>query len=301
MKKIKLIYNPFAGDTTFKNQLDDIVEILQGYNWYVSLFRVTHYGDIDEHFKKMDKNYYDAIAVSGGDGTINLALNAMIKNGLNIPLGIFPSGTANDFASYIGIPKDPVEAAKVIGNGVSKKVDIGKINNDYFINVVCSGLFAKISQGVDPVLKNSIGKLAYYLKGAEAIANIKPVALRVTTSTSVIEVNTILLLIMNTSGAGGFNNLAPASNLADGKFDLLIYKSKGNIAKDAKPFIQSLRGTHIKDENVIYLQDSYFKIELVEEESEFTQTDIDGERGPDLPIEVKVMEGMLTLFLPDKE
>lgn len=301
MKKVKLIYNPFAGDTTFKHHLDEIVSILQiTGKMEVHLFRVTEYGDIEKHIESMDKNLYSAILVSGGDGTINLVVNAMEKNNIKVPLGIFPSGTANDFATYVGIPKNPVEAAKVIANGLKGKVDIGKVGDDYFINVVCIGLFAKISQSVAPELKNSIGKLAYYIKGAEVLTNAKPMSVKITTSKKTYTEEAYLILIMNSSGAGGFNKLAPYSSLNDGKFDLVVFKSSKRLTASARPFLQSLTGAHIEDENVIYTQDNYFKIESLEESFKNSESDIDGEKGPDLPLEIKVLEKALEIFVPEK-
>lgn len=300
MRKVKLIYNPFAGDTTFKLYLDEVVSVLQiEGDMEVHLFRTIDIGDIDRHIRDMDVEIYSAILVSGGDGTINLAVNAMKKYGINIPLGIFPSGTANDFASYIGIPKNPVDAAKIIAKGIIDRVDIGKIKDNYFINVVCIGLFAKISQSVDPELKNTIGKLAYYIKGAEVITNAKPMPIRIVTTDKTYDVDAYLILIMNSSGAGGFNNLAPMSDLSDGKFDLVVFKRSDKITASARSFLQSLRGAHIEDENVIYTQDSYFKIESLDESFKNSETDIDGERGPELPIEINILEKALEIYVPE--
>lgn len=303
MKKVKLIYNPHAGDSSFKQNLDDVVSILQGEgNLEVHLFRTSNFGDIDKHLSEIkDSNGYSAFIASGGDGTINIVVNAMKKYGINVPLGIIPSGTANDFASYIGMPKNPMDAARVIVDGLTDRVDIGKIGDNYFINVVCIGLFAKISQSVDPELKNSLGKLAYYIKGAEVVSNAKPMPIKITTSRKTYIADAYLILIMNSSGAGGFNNLAPLSSLNDGKFDLVVFKSSNRIAASARPFLQSLKGAHIEDENVIYTQDSYFKIESTDESFKHSESDIDGEKGPSLPLEIEVLESGLEIFVPSDE
>ncbi len=298
MKKLKLIYNPFAGDTTFKDYLDDVIKILQVDGEYeVGVYRVHHYGDIDNYIKIISKQDVDVICVSGGDGSINLVVNAMKKHNLNVPLGVFPSGTANDFASFIGIPKNPVDAAKsIVGNNI-KEVDIGYAGDRYFVNVVCAGLFASISQGVDVDLKNTIGKLAYYIKGVKALSNVKPMSATITTIIGKFEVDTYLIFIMNSSSAGGFSQLAPESSISDGMFDLVVFKSDAPI-KAASALLKTINGKHIEDKNVIYYKDNYFKIESQDAKDVYPEIDIDGELGPSLPLEIKTLEKGLRIFMP---
>ena len=108
MKKLKLFYNPFSGNKSFKFDLDVCIGIFQEGGYEVHPFRTLHPGDIDTHIATMDPNY-DIIVASGGDGTVNIVLNAMMHRGLHIPLGIIPSGTANDFATYLGFKSGEVE------------------------------------------------------------------------------------------------------------------------------------------------------------------------------------------------
>ncbi len=299
MKKLKLIYNPFAGDTTFKDHLDEVIKVLQVDGGYeVGVFRVTEFGDVEKYIKLISKEQVDVICISGGDGSINLAVNAMKKYNINVPLGVFPSGTANDFATFIGIPKNPVDAAKTIVESNITEVDIGHAGDRYFINVVCAGLFASISQGVDVELKNTIGKLAYYIKGAQALSNVKPMSATITTSIGTFEVDTYLILIMNSSSAGGFQHLAPESSLTDGLFDLVVFKSDAPI-KSAGALLKTLSGRHIDDKNVIYYKDNYFKIESADAKDVYPEVDIDGELGPSFPLEIKTIKKGLKLFTPN--
>lgn len=304
MKKAKLIYNPFSGDTTFKDNLDLVIEALQGDNnngYEVHAFRTINYGDIDIHFKSMEKDYYDVIIACGGDGTVNLVINAMLKYGIDANLGIIPSGTANDFATFLNIPKEPKEAAEIIAEGNKIPIDIGFTEGKYFVNVMAIGSFASVSQSVDKTLKHSIGKLAYYAKGIENLPNFKPVKLRITNSNSVIEGNFYLATILNSSSAGGFDKLAPYADVSDGCFDFVGFCGD-RVVEVAKPFINVLRGEHIHAEkNVVYFKDDYIKIEAIDEEEKnklAETTDVDGEVGPKLPVEVTVVKNKINLFVP---
>ena len=57
--------------------------------------------------EELNEEEYDRIIVGGGDGTVNLCVNAMIKHNIKLPLAIMPAGTANDFAYYFGVPSTP--------------------------------------------------------------------------------------------------------------------------------------------------------------------------------------------------
>ena len=129
MKKLKLIYNPYSGDKTFKFDLDIYVTNLQEAGYEVHMFRTIKKGDIENHLKEVPKDFYDAFIIAGGDGTINIVVNSLMKYGLNhIPIAIIPVGTANDFARFLKLPKEPDDACKIIANNNTIPVDVGLCN-----------------------------------------------------------------------------------------------------------------------------------------------------------------------------
>jgi diacylglycerol kinase family enzyme len=136
VKKLKLIYNPSAGDATFKNRLDSIIERMQKSDYMVVPFRSSSVETLHKAFEDLDSRY-ELVCVSGGDGTISTVVNIMASKGIELPLGIFPFGTANDLATYLGIPKDVDACCKIIERGKVKKIDIGRANDKYFINFPC--------------------------------------------------------------------------------------------------------------------------------------------------------------------
>ncbi len=92
---------------------------------------------------------------------------------INKPIGILPSGTANDFAKALSLPFDIKETVENIINSSPKKIDIGKMNNKYFINVASAGMFTDVSQKINPEFKNSMGKVSYYIKGIEEALHLR--------------------------------------------------------------------------------------------------------------------------------
>lgn len=296
LKKLKLIYNPFSGDKSFKFDIDVCVKLFQEGGYDVHIFRTSSSDSIEKHIREMSPDY-DVIVVSGGDGTVNLVVNGLMNRGLSIPLGIIPSGTANDFASFLNIKKDDLEACcRTIIETQPKKIDIGMVNGRYFINVCGGGLLTNVSQNIDIDFKNTFGTLAYYIKGIEQIPNFSPIPLRITTSEGkVTEEKVYLFLALNSAGAGSFDRLAPEASITDGKFDFVAIKAKP-IYELAVLFVKILKGEHIGDNNIIFFRDHKIKVESLADNSNFDQTNIDGEAGPDLPVEITLLPGAIPVF-----
>jgi len=290
MKKAFLIYNPYSGNRTFRLKLDQVINKLQSGGYVVTPYRTM---SVDDIYKCIKYAYdHDIVIVSGGDGTINHVINSMLKAGLNKPIGIIPSGTANDFAGHLGIGKKVSDACEIIIRGNLTKFDLGKINDRYFINVAAAGLLTDVSQKIDINLKNTLGKVAYYLKGIEQIPNFRPIPVRIITEKKVIEENIYLFTILNGSSAGGFR-LAPDATANDGYLNLIAVK-QCNIVELFNLFIKMLKGEHLNDENIIYLKEKRFQIECLEN----IETDIDGEKGPDFPLNICVSDQKVIIFTP---
>lgn len=297
MKKLKLIYNPFSGDKTFKFDLDLCINKLQNAGYEVHLFRSIKKGDIQKHMASLPKNFYDAFIISGGDGSINIFLNALMENNLNhIPFGIIPSGTANDFASFLKIPKSPKEACEIIANGHMKNIDIGLANDKYFINVCAGGLFANVSERIDKNFKEFFGKLAYYIKAIEEMHTYKPIKLKITNSNQIIEDYFDLFLVLNTSGTGGIENLSPKASINDGIFDFIGFKNVG-LANLPSIAIKFLTGNYLEHDKILFFQDNNVKIEAMEKEK--VMSDLDGEKGPLLPLHIKTIKNAVKIFIPN--
>lgn len=302
MKKLKLIYNPLSGDKSFGSNLDKCIEIFQGNGYEVHPYRSMKNCTIESHIENMS-NDYDLIVVSGGDGTVNIVLNSMVKKGLDIPLGIIPAGTANDFATFLGFKSNKLEqCCKIISETEPVLCDLGQVkaigedNYSYFINVCAGGLLTNISQTVDKDLKNTLGVFSYYLKGIEQLTTFKKAPFRITTKTNVYEEQLYLYMILNSSGTGGFSKLAPTASITDGKLDFIGIK-KSNIIDVPTLFFKVLLGEHTNYHNVLCITDDYFKVECLQEDFSIQETTIDGELGCKMPLEVAVLPKAIRIFV----
>ena len=292
MKKVKFIYNPNSGERKISQELDKIIEIYQKYNYSVVPFRLCKNVPVKDAFLDMELDY-DHILISGGDGTVDLILNAMKELNINIPIGILPCGTANDFAKAVNLSFDSKEAIERIVNSKPKKIDIGKINDKYFINVASAGMFTDVSQKINPDFKNSIGKVSYYLKGIEEALYMRKFSIEVKSEEVEYNGDMYLMLIFNGKTAGNIN-LAYKAKVDDGLLDIIIVKDV--LFPNMLPLLISiLKGEHLEGYNkdeILYFKTNKLKIDCKDK----LNTDIDGEKGPDFPLEIECIKDGIELL-----
>ena len=260
------------------------MKLHQEKGYQVVPYRIQKDKDIDEAFDIIDKDY-KYVLVAGGDGTVDSVVNAMMNRGIDLPIGILPVGTANDFGKFIGIPSDVTKACNQILESEPKAVDIGKINDKYFINVASSGLFTDVSQKTDLNLKNTIGKLAYYLKGIEEIPNFRRLKVHLKSKEVDFNGEMYLILVFNGQTAGNFK-LATRADVNDGYLDVIMIKAVP-IIEILPLFIKILKGEHLDSDKVIYFKTDDI---LIESEEDIV-VDIDGEKGPDFPLRIRCIKG----------
>lgn len=292
MKKVKFIYNPNSGEKKIRNEIDKIIEVYQNYGYTVVPYRLTESRPNEDAFWDIQDNY-DHIVLSGGDGTIDLLINLIKDLNINIPVGIIPSGTANDFANAIKYPHDIEKCIEQIVNSKPRYIDLGKINDRFFINVASSGMFTDVSQKINPELKNTIGRVSYYLKGIEEALNMRKFNIKVTSDELTYDGEMYLMLIFNGKTAGNIN-LAYKAEIDDGYLDVIIVKGMP-IPKTLPLLINILKGEHLEGYNeneILFFKTKKLYIECKEELS----TDIDGEKGPDFPLTIECIENGLKLL-----
>ncbi len=292
MKKVLLVYNPVAGEGAFKSRLENIIVNLQRNGFQVTVHITNKNNDLDDRIIEA-KDFIDTVVIAGGDGTIHKVLNSLFRSKVNnLPVGIIPIGTSNDIANYFDIPLDIEEATALIVKGVTKLIDIGEVNGIYFANVASGGLMTEVPHKTNVRFKNITGKLAYYIKGIEQIPSLKDFPVVISTPERTVKESILLFIVLNGTTAGGFKDLAPDASMTDGKLDLLVFKSV-NISKLPGLFLKILRKEHVPDPSLIYFQT---KGPIFIECPSETGNDVDGEKGPGFPMEIKLHPAKLSLI-----
>ena len=288
--KVKFIYNPYSGENLILSKLDKVISLHQEAGYTIVPYRITAGEDVGVALNDIKDGNYKYILIAGGDGTVDSVVNAMAKSGISLAIGILPVGTANDFSKFLGMPSDVEEACKQILSSEVKSVDLGSINDKYFVNVASTGLFTDVSQKTDVNLKNTIGKLAYYLKGLEELPNFRKLHVNILSKEVEFDGEMYLLLVFNGATAGNFN-LATRADACDGLLDIIMFKAV-QIYELLPLFIKVLKGEHLDSNKVLYFKTDYLKVECHED----IVTDIDGEKGPDFPLVIKCIKGGLKIL-----
>ena len=288
MKKLVLVYNPVSGRAVFKSQLDEIIEKLQSRGCMVIPYRTTPENrDLLDFIKAAAP---EGIIAAGGDGTVHEIVNLVMKEKLDIPVGLIGSGTSNDFATYLKL--DTEEYFDRIAAGNTMKIDLGWTGEDYFINVASAGMVTSIAHEVNTRLKNVFGKMAYYVQGLKTLPQFKALDLRIKTDKEEIEEKAFLFLITNSSVVASFKNAAVQASVQDGLLDLIVIR-QCNIAELMKLTAELMAGREMTDtKNVIYIQGTTFDISCDSE----LDSDLDGELGPKLPLHIEVVPKALEIF-----
>ncbi|MED1950117.1 diacylglycerol kinase [Brevibacillus centrosporus] len=296
MKRARLIYNPSSGREIVRRRLPDILDYMESAGYETSCHATKGEGDATEAAARAVARGYDLIIAAGGDGTIYEVVNGMAEQKSRPSLGVIPCGTSNDLARAVGIPKSISRACEIISKGKKKKIDLGRINNRYFINIAGGGSLTNLTYEVPSKLKTMIGQLAYYVKGLEKLPSLHPIRVRLESRKEVLlDEEIMIFLIANSHSVGGFDKLAPDADLSDGKLDVIVVK-KMNIAEFIRLATSAVRGEHLKDPNILYFQADYIK--ATSPGTETVQLNLDGELGGQLPCVVEALPGHIELFVP---
>jgi len=293
LKKAILVYNPFSGQRLLSSKLDNIIARFMSREILLQPYRVYN----EKHFRMLPhilkSENYSSVIISGGDGTVNMVTNIMLSNDINIPVGIIPSGTCNDFARSIGLPVKIDKCVDIILSEKTLDIDVGLVNGEvYFLNTCAGGILVDVSYSTSGELKKNIGSLAYYLKALGEISNTKPFHLKLETENESIELEALMFLILNGRHVGGFNNVAWKADLTDGLMDIIIIKNCWHIDL-AGILIKVLANELAKDKNIISLKAKKCTIEGNSD----VALSLDGEKGPNLPITVEFINKKLSVFV----
>ena len=117
----------------------------------------------------------ETVIAGGGDGTINEVATALVERGGKMALGILPLGTANDFATSVGIPQDLASALKLAIVGRDVPIDIARVNDKTgFINMATGGFGTRITTETPEKLKAALGGVSYLIHGLMRMDTLKP-------------------------------------------------------------------------------------------------------------------------------
>ncbi|MEG0250891.1 MAG: diacylglycerol kinase family lipid kinase [Peptostreptococcus sp.] len=293
MKRALLVINPSAGLEKAKKYEDFAIEKLEGLFDELTIKYTEKSGDASAFASQAAKDSYDSVFVMGGDGTVNEGINGLAEHEHRPNFGFFPLGTVNDLARALSIPLDPQKAIEGLDLSKSKKVDIGKINDKYFMNVVAIGVIPEAVNDVDSSKKTRLGRFAYFVSGFKQFKNTQSYAFSMLVDGEEKHIQSSMILIGLTNSIGGFEQILPNAVVDDGMLHMIYLKDE-TILDTIRTFPDLLKGVDTSSNYVGYLQLKQVSIKSDDEHE--LATNIDGDEGDKLPIDIRVLPAHINVY-----
>ncbi len=275
------IVNPIAGNGKALRIGKTLEIVCKVENLDYEIIYTTGPGHAKDIAKQKSEKYDDAIIYSvGGDGTLNEVVNGIINS--NVILGVIPGGSGNDFYKMIEEKKE-----------LFKKIDVGKVNGRYFINIASLGLDAKIAKRANEIKSKYISRpLIYYFSIISELIKLESINLK--TDEESKRKNLTMLSVCNGSYYGGGIKIAPSASLTSGLFE--VYEvSKMKRLQTLKLLMLLLKGQHENSEYVNHWKTN----SLVVESNVPLICNVDGEIIKDQKFVFEKIEDGLNLLYQD--
>lgn len=295
-KRITLIYNPTAGKGSIRFSLSNVINALTKGGYDVLVHPTQSRYDAKE-FARERAGEADIVVCSGGDGTLCEVATGVYLSGAKVPIGYIPSGSTNDYAASIGLPKSAEEAAKCIVNGKLHGFDLGQFNDSNFIYVAAFGWFTDVSYATDQNLKNVLGHGAYVLEAGKRLFKMPVYNIKVRTDEMDVEESIVYGMISNTRSVGGMKEFAWREvDMDDGLFEVTLVHNPTNLLELSEAATSLLSG---EPSRLIHR----FKTRRVEISSdEAISWTLDGEQAGDYrDVKIENIQNAITLIVRKKQ
>ncbi len=282
-EEIAVIYNPAARGERAERVREKIRNLPHG-----KLMATASAGDATTLAARAVEQGFRTIVAAGGDGTVNDVVNGIART--DVTLGVLPVGTMNVFAAELGIPGDLRKAWSVIEAGHTRRIDLGRANKQFFVQLAGVGLDAQVVAATSWASKKSLGPLSYLISAAQIAAQ-PPPRLRIESEDR--EIDGSFVLIGNGRFYGGPLAFFKDAKIDDGKLDVLVFKNLGYLDL-ARYVSMMLVGRHTDLRDVEYFQT---RRAVVRSESE-VPVEVDGEVMARVPVTFRISARKLRVLVP---
>ncbi|MCI2948170.1 diacylglycerol kinase family lipid kinase [Staphylococcus caledonicus] len=291
-----LFYHEHSGIKNIYEGLGEVTKSLTTICKHLSIQLSENEGDIIKYCEKIKNQDYssdvDVVFILGGDGTVNELVNGVMKHDLNVPIGVIPGGTFNDFSKTLNLDPDFKKASEQLKSSRIESYDIMKVNDSYVLNFVGVGLIVQNAENVQEGRKDIFGKLSYIGSTVKTLMNPEYFDYTLNVDGEEYNGNISMLVIANGPNIGG--GRIPLMDLSpqDGKVNSFIFDRQSfTILNDVFKKRDSMDWNEITN-GIDHIAGSH--ITLSTEPS--MKVDIDGEISLDTPITIEVLPKALQIL-----
>ena len=253
MRTAALIYNPSSGAHRRRDRAAEVTEFvrrLAAGGVEAEPWPTTGPGTAPDIARRAVASGVDLVVASGGDGTLNEVLQGVA--GSRVPLGIWPSGTANVLARELGVPTDLAGAARVIVEGRERRIAVGLAGERYFFLMAGIGLDASIVRGVSPALKSHFGEGAFWLSGLKHYVAWRPEPFTVEADGERYE--GAFVAVANASSYGGSFAIAPRARIDEPLLDVCVFPTRRFAFAYTRDLVACMTGDPTRFGGVTYFK-----------------------------------------------
>ena len=273
-KRLIFVYNPHSGRGNIRSKLFDIIQVFSEAGYEITIYPTREAKDATRKIEHLS-DQYDLVVCSGGDGTLDEVVEGMMHRQKKLPLGYIPSGTVNDFARSLKIPRDMVKAARLAVSGKDFLSDVGTFNNSHFVYIAAFGIFTDVAYSTPQDMKNVLGNMAYLLEGVKRLANIPSYHLKFSSEECSGEGDFIFGMVTNSRSVGGFKSIIGKNvQFDDGVFEVTFVR----LPKNAAELQEILAAIVLKEMDTHYMISFRTARLTIEAQQEIPWT-LDGEYG----------------------
>ncbi len=286
-----LLVNPTAGKGKHTHLVQAVHERLRADGAEVEVIQGGDGAEAADLATAAVADGYDVLAVMGGDGMVHLALDAVVHS--TTRLGIIATGTGNDVARYLGLPRGkPLEAADVILDGVTRTIDVARAGADLYVTVLASGFDSLVNERANRA-RWPRGQMRYNLATLAELRVFEPLPYTLELDGVRRQLDAMLVAVGNGPSYGGGLRICEGAELDDGLLDVVIIKPISKLEL-IKVFPRLFRGTHVTHSSY-----EHHRVSRVSVAAPGIVAYADGERLGPLPLTVDVLPSALTVCVPD--
>ncbi len=258
MQHLKVIYNPTAGRGRARRHVREVEEYLRSRGARADCEPSTGPDDLVRIAAESSRAGYDRVVVCGGDGTLNLALRDFdLAKGT---LALIPTGSGDDFARVMGIPRNIRGACDVVLDGRIREVDVALANNLRYLGVAGLGFDSEVAEYANRDVKFLRGSAVYLYAIFRVLPKFTPRPVRIQSETGTRDAQIMFAAIGNTRQYGGGIRITPDAIVDDGLLDLCIVHetTRGQLLKTLP---KAYTGAHVKSSFVEMIRGREFRFE----------------------------------------
>ena len=294
----RIIVNPVAGSGSTGRKWPHIRELLTQSGFSFDYSHTEDEGHAAELAREAAGLGYEMVVAAGGDGTLNEVVNGLVGSGRadSVTLGILNTGSACDFAHFLGIPRDYNQACMRLLNPRKVPVDVGLVEcqsggqpvHRFFINAASLGLDGEVVETVAKGPKLIRGTIPYVIGLLRSLVKYRNKSVTLCIDDEQGDIRICTVVIANGGFFGGRMNVAPDADVHDGLFEVMIVEDMGKLEL-LRAFPRVYRGTHVTHPKVRMQRTA----KLTVESAERVLVQADGELMGELPATFQVLPSAL--------